>query len=361
MKNTILLILLLLAQLQDALVLVHDSLAQVQDSLTQVHDTIAQPHDSVAVAFWNMENFFDPFVDSTRSYNEFTEEGGQHWNKTRFYQKRNNIYKAILAFSHNQAIGIMGVCEVENEYVLNAVFGLTPLKRFNYRWVLYEGPDRRGIDPAIVYSIDHFQLIHSQAIPYRNHNDTTMVSRDILYAKFFDYRGDTLHCFVNHWPSKYRGELETVEARNCAAAILRRQVDSIVNSVPDAKIVMMGDFNDTPDAPCISQVLGAKGVDEMESDDLLCDLFANPHRLGFKGTLKYQSSWMVFDQIIVTRSLLESPTLHCDPNDARIVHDDMLLTDDPTYHGKKLNRTYVGPKYYGGFSDHLPVLLLLRY
>ena len=319
--------------------------------------------DSVLVAFWNMENFFDPFVDTTRAYNDFTEEGPQHWTTARFYQKRNNIYKAIVGFSRNQAIGIMGVCEVENEFVLNAVFGLTPLKRFNYRWVHYEGPDRRGIDPAIVYSLDRFQLLHSEAIPYRNPDEPSMVSRDILYAKFFDYRSDTLHCFVNHWPSKYRGELETVGARNSAAAIVRRMVDSIVEAVPDAKIVIMGDFNDTPNAPCISQVLGAKDPCVKGSEDLLCNLFADPAKLGFKGTLKYQESWMVFDQIIVSRPLLEadSASLHCRPDDAHIVHDEMLLTDDLTYHGLKLNRTYVGPKYFGGFSDHLPVVLLLRY
>lgn len=330
-------------------------------SILMILFLLTQLPDSVMVAFWNMENFFDPFVDSTRTYNEFTEEGGQHWTTSRFYQKRNNIYKAILAFSNNQAIGVMGVCEVENEFVLNAVFGLTPLKKFNYRWVHYEGPDRRGIDPAIIYSLDRFQLLHSEAIPYRNSEDTMMVSRDILYAKFFDYRNDTLHCFVNHWPSKYRGELETVDARNCAAAILRHKVDSIVDIVPDAKIVIMGDFNDTPDAPCLCQVLGAKGIAESGNNSLLYNLFAQPNTLGFKGTLKYQDSWMVFDQIIVTRSLLEDTALHCEPKDAHIVHDDMLLTDDPTYHGKKLNRTYVGPKYFGGFSDHLPVVLLLRY
>ena len=317
--------------------------------------------DSVMLAFWNLENFFDPFVDSTLSYNEFTENGSQHWTLPRFYQKRNNIYKAILAFSQNQPIGIMGVCEVENEFVLNAIFGLTPLQRFHYRWVHYEGPDRRGIDPAVIYSLDRFQLIHSEAIPYHNPKDAKMVSRDILYAKFFDYRADTLHCFVNHWPSKYRGELETVEARNAAAAIVRRKVDSIVTVVPEAKIVIMGDFNDTPEASCISEVLGAKGLGETKHDSLLVNLFVKPNELGFEGTLKYQESWMVFDQIMVTRSLLSDTLLHCNPSDARIIHEEVLLVDDDTYHGKKLNRTYVGPKYFGGFSDHLPVVLLLRY
>lgn len=322
---------------------------------------LSPPPDSVKVAFWNLENFFDPFVDSTRAYNEFTENGGQHWTKTRFYNKRNNIYKAILSFSGSQPIGIMGVCEVENEFVLNGVFAQTPLKRFNYRWVHYEGPDRRGIDPAIIYSKDKFQLLYSEAIPFYNPNDTAMVSRDILYAKFFDYRSDTLHCFVNHWPSKYRGELETVEARNCAAGIVRRKVDSIVTVIPDAKIIIMGDFNDTPESPCIREVLGAKHRSETTENDLLVNLFARAEDLGFKGTLKHQDSWSIIDQIIVTKSLINSELLHCTSSDAQIIHDPMLLTEDATYHGVKLNRTYLGPRYLGGFSDHLPVVLLLRY
>ena len=321
----------------------------------------AQLPDSVMVAFWNMENFFDPYVDSTRIYNEYTEQGGQHWTKSRFYKKRNNLYKAILSFSKNQPIGILGVCEVENELVLNALFAQTPLKRFNYRWVQYEGPDRRGIDPAIIYSKDRFQLLYSEAVAYRNPNDSGTVSRDILYAKFFDYRNDTIHCFVNHWPSKYRGELETVEARNCAAGIARNKVDSIIAIVPDAKIIMMGDFNDVPEAPCIKEVLGAKHLSETQEDDVLVNLFAKSGELGFKGTLKHQDTWMIFDQIIVSKSLINSKSLHCTSSDAKIIHDDFLLEEDPTYHGQKMNRTDLGPRYLGGFSDHLPVLLLLRY
>ena len=323
---------------------------------------LSSPPDSVTIAFWNMENFFDPFVDSTRSYNEYTENGAQHWTVSRFYHKRNNLYKAILAFSGNQPIGIMGMCEVENDYVLNALFGMTPLKRFNYRWVHYEGPDRRGIDPAIVYSKDCFQLVCSKAIPYRCPSEEGRVSRDILYAKFYDLRSDTLHCFVNHWPSKYSGELETVEARNCAAAIVRQQVDSITNAVPDAMIIIMGDFNDTPDAPCIHEVLGARSLSECCDNTVgLINLFANPDELGFKGTLKYRDTWMIFDQIIVSKSLITNDSNYCTSSNARIIHEDFLLQEDRTYHGQKLNRTYIGPKYNGGFSDHLPVVIQLRY
>lgn len=321
----------------------------------------AQPPDSIMVAFWNMENFYDPFVDSTKAYNEFTERGSQHWNKSRFYKKRNNLYKAILAFSQNKPIGIMGVCEVENEFCLHALFAQTPLKKHHYRWVHYEGPDRRGIDPAIIYSKDCFQLIYSEAIPYYDPQNDKAISRDILYAKFFDYRDDTIHCLVNHWPSKYRGELESEEARNCAARIVRRKVDSIVAIVPNAKIILMGDFNDTPDSPCIRDLLGAKPSFECHEEDLLVNLFAASNTLGFKGTLKHEESWMIFDQIIVSKSLINNKSLYCNSSDARIIHEDFLLMEDPTYHGQKLNRTYLGPRYLGGFSDHLPVAILLRY
>ena len=146
-------------------------------------------NEPVRVAFWNMENFFDPYVDSTKTYNAFTEDGMQHWTKTRFYRKRNNMYKAILAMSENHPLGILGMCEVENEYVLSALFEQTPLKKHNYRWVHYEGPDKRGIDPAIVYSLDHFMLVESAVIPYYNSEDTAYHSRDILSAKFISNDG----------------------------------------------------------------------------------------------------------------------------------------------------------------------------
>lgn len=335
-----------------------------------LHACLAQTpsYDTVMVAFWNLENFFDPFVDSTRAYNEYTENGQQHWTKRRFYQKRNNLYKAILAFSEAKPIGIMGVCEVENEYALHALFRQTPLKRFNYSWVHYEGPDRRGIDPAIIYSKDLFQLISSEAIPYRNPKEPRRVSRDILYAKFMDCHNDTIHCFVNHWPSKYSGELETVEARNCAASILRHKVDSLIAEYKrwnmwgqGPHILIMGDFNDTPEAPCIQQVLEARSRFKTKDTDYLVNLFAEPAELGFPGTLKYQESWMIFDQIIISKSLIDNDSSMITYSDARIVCEPFLLEDDKTYHGQKLHRTYLGPKYVGGFSDHLPVLIRLRY
>lgn len=316
--------------------------------------------ETIRVAFWNMENFFDPFVDSTKAYNAFTEDGMQHWTKSRFYKKRNNMYKAILAMSENRPMGIIGMCEVENEYVLSAIFDQTPLKKHNYRFVHYEGPDKRGIDPAIVYSLDHFQLVESAVFPYYNPEDTAYHSRDILYAKFIGKQNDTLHIFVNHWPSRYSGELETVGSRSCSAAILRAKVDSIVAAAPEGyqpKVIMMGDLNDCPTDPSVYDVLRARHSSEMEPDCFF-NLFGKKDGLGFEGTLKHQTDWQIFDQIIVTEGVMnDREGLHYQEGSARIFHADFMLEDDEVYHGKKLFRTYIGPRYFGGFSDHLPVYI----
>ena len=328
---------------------------------------------SIRVAFWNLENFFDPFVDSTLSYNDFTEEGGQHWTKSRYYRKRNNLYKTLVALSENHPLGIMGVCEVENDYVLTSLLAHTPLKKHHYRWVHYDGPDRRGIDPAIIYSLDHFRLVESSVTPYINIDAPDYRSRDILYAKFVPAQSpeldegqaliaDTLHVFVNHWPSRYSGELETEDARACAAALLRAKVDSILAAAPEGvlpKIIIMGDMNDGPDAASVHDVLRARSLDEWE-EGCLVNLMAKDNVLGFEGTLKYQGSWQTLDQIIVSDGLMQDREgLHYREGSVRIFHPDFLLEDDATYHGKKPYRTYVGPRYVGGFSDHLPVQMEL--
>jgi len=319
----------------------------------------AQNVDNLRVAFWNFENFFDPFVDSTRVYNEFTESGSQHWTKSRFYKKRNNIYKCVLSMSGNKPLAVLGIAEVENRYVLDAVFSQTPLKNHNYRIIHYESDDRRGIDVAMVYCIDKLQLVYSEPIKISNPENRNFKSRDILYAKFSDRRGDTLHVFVNHWPSRYGGEVETIELRSLAANTLKHKVDSLCfgkNNIP--KIVIMGDFNDTPDDPSIKDKLGARSLNEASKQETLVNLFTDTRQLGFEGTLKHQFHWQIFDQIIVSKSLIDNKShLHYKNKSATIFHADFLFEPDETNGGMKLFRTYIGPKYIGGFSDHLPVFI----
>ena len=313
-------------------------------------EAVAQEKGDFRVAFWNFENFFDPFVDSTRVYNEFTENGSQHWTKSRFYKKRNNMYKAILAISGNEPLAVLGIAEVENQYVLNMLFNQTPLKTHNYRIVHYEGDDKRGIDVALVYCIDKLQLVYTEPVKVKNPKNRKYKTRDILYAKFYDRRGDTLHVFVNHWPSRYGGERETIKLRSLAANTLKHKVDSLVflhQTIP--KVIIMGDFNDTPEDPSIKDIL---------CYDVLVNLFADGNKLGFEGTLKHQYTWQIFDQIIVTNSLINNDKgLVYRRNSAAIFHGDFLFEKDESFGGVKLFRTYVGPKYFGGYSDHLPVYI----
>lgn len=319
----------------------------------------AQEVESLRVGFWNLENFFDPYVDSTKAYNEFTPEGSQRWSVSRFYRKRNNVYKSILAMSERRPMAILGVCEVENEYVLNMVLNKTPLSRYNYSYVHFDSPDRRGIDCAIVYSIDKLKLISSKAIKLTHPDNPDYRSRDIVYGKFSDRKGDTIHVFVNHWPSRYGGEMETIPLRAMAARLMLSQVDSIAKvSATEPKIIIMGDLNDCPTDPSVSDVLNAK---PQGSGAFLVNLFYNTIGLGFDGTIKHQAEWTTFDQIIVSEPLIsDTANLHYKQSSARIFAPTFMLTDDKDYGGKKIFRTYIGPKYFGGFSDHLPVYIDLE-
>ncbi|MGN0033424.1 MAG: hypothetical protein ACI358_06600 [Candidatus Limimorpha sp.] len=327
----------------------------------------AQEKRELRVAFWNFENFFDPFTDSTRTYNEFTENGGQHWTKYRFYRKRNNLYKTLIALSsdkkqdYDNVLSILGIAEVENRYSLESLFYHTPLSRHRYKIVHYEGDDFRGIDVALVYCIDDVQLVYSEVIKLRHPTNKNYKSRDILYTKFSDWENDTIHCFVNHWPSRYGGEMETIEVRSIAAKTLRHKIDSLFTySNTSPKIIIMGDFNDTPSDASISEVLMAKARLPAEGNGII-NLFAVSDDLGFEGTLKHQFNWQIFDQIMISGALMNGEGLRYKNGSATIFHDDFLFQPDDTYGGTKLYRTYVGPQYFGGFSDHLPVYIDLYY
>ena len=119
----------------------------------------------------------------------------------------------------------------------------------------------------------------------------------------------------------------------------------------------MGDLNDCPTDPSVYDVLRARHPSEME-EECLVNLFGKSDGLGFEGTLKHQADWQIFDQIIVTPAVMDDREgLHYQEGSVRIFHADFMLEDDEVYHGKKLFRTYIGPRYFGGFSDHLPVFI----
>ena len=311
---------------------------------------------SVRAAFYNCENFFDTYDDSLTRDDEFTPEGARHWDNRRFYRKVNHTFKVILALGNPEPPALVGLCEIENRFVLNKLVYETPLKQFGYRIIQFESPDRRGIDVALLYRKDIFEPLYSEPVPVRFPFDTASRTRDILYVKGVLLNADTIHIFVNHWPSRYGGYLPTVPKRKQAAETLRNKTDSVLRANPHAAILIMGDFNDGPHDASFAEVLQAKNPVHADTLTNLYNLMLLKQKDWSYGSLKYREGWGKFDQIIVSGNLLrQDAPLHVAGNKAFIFHAPFLLEEDKIYLGQRLNRTYVGFKYHGGFSDHLPV------
>jgi hypothetical protein len=327
-------------------------------AFAQQPDDSGNPVKPFRTMFYNCENLFDIYDDSLTSDEEFLPEGERRWSNNRFYKKLQNTFKVILAVGEGEAPAIIGLCEIENRFVLEKLAFDTPLKNYDYRIIHHESPDRRGIDVGLLYRKTKFTPFCDEAINITFPFDTASKTRDILYIKGLLPNGDTLHVFVNHWPSRYGGFMPTLDKRNFAATILKNKTDSIVSDNSEALIVIMGDFNDGVSDESISKILQAKNPEEKSANDNLYNLMLVKQENWPDGTLKYRESWDVFDQLIVSGKLLDdSSKVHVSKAGAQIFHESFLLEPDETYLGQKTFRTYNGFKYSGGFSDHLPIFL----
>jgi hypothetical protein len=309
--------------------------------------------------FYNVENLFDTQNDPEKDDDEFLPEGSRHWTGTRFFQKINHISQVIMAAGEDNFPTVVGLCEIENQSVLESLLFRTQLGKLGYQIIHKESPDKRGIDVALLYRKTLFKPIIYEAIPVKNPNDNQFKTRDILYVKGI-MRTDTIHFFINHWPSKSGGIGATKPLRALAASTLRVKTDSLLNLNKQSNIVIMGDFNDSPSDVSIKEVLGAKSPDEIINSNSLYNL-ALPLAKKGKGTNKYNGKWSLIDQIIVSGNLINVGKLKPSAGSFQIFSPDFLLENDEANLGKKPFRTYSGFKYNGGFSDHLPVLIDLYF
>ncbi|MBN2480566.1 MAG: endonuclease [Bacteroidales bacterium] len=312
---------------------------------------------SYRIVFYNVENLFDIDDDSLTNDDEFTPGGGLHWTRTRYKNKLQSLSKVIVALGGWQPPDIIGLCEVENGSVLHDLCTNTPLSRFNYSIVHKDSDDARGIDVALLYNSETVRYIGSSFFSLTRQG---ILTRDILYFKAL-LKTDTCHFFVNHWPSRSAGQLESERLRVAAANLLRSLVDSVFNSGNlDSKVIIMGDFNDEPADISLSKMLRAHTVYEIAEPVELYNLASFPYK-NETGTIKYQGQWSVFDQFIVSGNLLiQGKGNKTGPDQFRIFDEDFLLTGDEQYNGSMPYRTYYGYRYQGGFSDHLPVYLDLQ-
>ena len=304
------------------------------------------------IMFYNVENLFHPEDDSLKKDEEFTPEGLRHWSFYRYHQKLNRIAQNIIAIGEWEPPAIVGLCEIENKRCLEDLIYLTPLKTFGYEIIHQESPDQRGIDVALLYRPDFFEPLATKFIPIVFPEDRHP-TRDILYVEGMANK-DTLHCFVNHWPSRYGGQLESAPKRNHAAQILKMCFDSIQSSNPAAAIIALGDFNDSPSDHSMADILMALADTTSITNDHLINLTGQFE--GKTGTNKYQHQWHVLDQCIVNQNLLDSTqALYTSFSQIHIFKPKWLLTDESDGFGQKPFRTYSGFKYIDGYSDHLPI------
>ncbi len=320
-------------------------------------DTTAKRGD-IRIMFYNCENFFDIYNDSVKLDDEFTPEGKKHWTFRRFLEKVSHISKVIVAIGGWQPPEIIGLCEIENRYVLNYLTQKGPLKKIGYKIIHYESPDRRGIDVGFLYLPNKFHPIMSKKIPVNFPPNMGKKTRDILYVKGTINNGDTLHIFVNHWPSRWGGMLETEPKRMFVAALLRKNVDSIFQTNPKAKIIIIGDLNDYPTNRSLLESLKAKGDFKNIKTNELYNLSYYLQEVKGKFSHKHQGEAGILDQIIVSGALLDTNnSVYTTKDDAHVFDAPFLREEDANYAGYKPFRTYIGYKYHGGFSDHFPVYL----
>ena len=295
--------------------------------------------DTLRVMFWNLENFFDNRNDSTSvSDAEFSSYGERHWSRKKFNTKCQAIAKGILwtAGEKGGLPDVIGVAEVENKRALQRLLYNTALHKLDYKIIHFESPDPRGIDVALLYRTSTLKRIRAKPCHLYGPDSTVLRTRDILLAEFERPGGTPVAFLVNHHPSKYGGASVSEARRAIAVGRLKQLADSL-QAAGIEYIVAMGDFNDTPANPVYKRL-----------EPTLRNLAEPLHRRGL-GTIKYDGAWELIDLFFV------SPKVQT--NGMEIVTIPFLQTADGGHAGRKPLRTYSGPRYIGGVSDHCPIWL----
>lgn len=314
----------------------------------------SKPDTTYRVMFYNVENLFDTEDDPETIDEEFLPEGDRFWNERKFNLKLNRIFQVITAAGEGNLPAVIGLCEIENRKVLELLLQNTLLGKMGYSIIQKESPDERGIDVAFLYRTDLFRPISYKAIPVEDQNDSDFKTRDILYIQGI-FVCDTLHFFINHWPSKYAGIVETKPLRALAAKTLKQELQIVLNS-NESKVIIMGDFNDSPFDESITKHLNAKtNFDSIQNNEIYNLAFPLAEK-GI-GSNKFHGKWELIDQIMVNGSLLQSKGIGTRVDLFKVFDHNFLKEKDTNYLGDKPFRTYIGFKYNNGFSDHFPVLL----
>ena len=319
--------------------------------------TTQKPKTKFIVMFYNLENLFDTIDNPLTKDDEYIPSGVKYWTPYRYKTKLQHIRQVICAVDYTNYPDIIGVCEVENKKVLEDLISRPPLKKAGYKIFHRESLDRRGIDNAVLYNPETFKILDTNILRINFKNDPEYHTRDIIYVKGIERKSkDTLHIFVNHWPSRYGGQVQTEDLRCAAAKKLKSTTDSILKINSSAKILCIGDFNDTPADMSMLEFLKAGTYYQNANTDSLYNIAYYLQYEKKLWTYAYRLEYDILDQVIVSGQLLKPDNLYINKDEVYpLKYDFMIKKDDLGY--EKPKRTYLGYKYEGGFSDHLPMII----
>lgn len=306
------------------------------------------------VVSYNVENLFDTVDDPKVPDEEFLPESEKKWNNERYQKKLDDLSKVISEINPQEMPEIVGLIEVENRAVLEDLIRTDAFKNHKYAIIHEESPDYRGIDVALIYRRDAFAEIMHETLPVLFPDDPQFKTRDILYV-VGKVRNETVHVFVNHWPSRIGGEDKTEPKRILAASVLKKRVDLLMKIDPKARIVIMGDMNDETGNKSLSEVLGAASPD---SGAKLVNLMMPDDAAGL-GTYFYSGNWNMLDNLIVSEQMITGKNIKVENSKGYIYSNEWMIFTNKKG-DKTPNRSYVGNKYVGGVSDHFPVYFRMR-
>ncbi|GAA4941367.1 endonuclease [Algibacter agarivorans] len=309
--------------------------------------------DLQTIAFYNLENLFDIHNDKHTNDNDFSPTSAKKWTPKRYDNKLRKLGFAVSNIGKKETgkhPAIIGLAEVENAKVIEDLIASKYLENCNYGYVHYDSLDERGIDVALLYDTNAFEVIYSETfiVHLTKDNGETDYTRDILLVSGL-LDGEHIHVIANHWSSRREGEKETEHKRFAAADKVIEIITNLNIEHTNPKIVVIGDFNDDPTSSSIKKLVISQ------------DLF-NPMEVLHtysRGTTTYNFKWNLFDQIIFSTNFFEATPDTLSFDKANIFDDDFLKLLKGKYKGKPF-RTYVGPKYKGGYSDHFPVYAVFK-
>ena len=311
------------------------------------------------VGNWNVENLYDTVDDpDLEGDDEFLPNNPTtRWDRVRYETKLDNLAQVISGMNKGRGPDILGIEEVENEEVIRDL--VDKLEGKSYGIVHADSPDPRGIDTALIFNRTHFSLLETHAYKVALKWDHT--TRDILHAVFEDRDEQRLHVFVNHWPSRGGGIATSEPNRFEAARTLALATDRLFRREPNARVVILGDFNDEPSNRSIRDVLDVEPYPSRSGTYVATNLYnlsapkSDKGQGSFSHSFDGETEWRMYDQIIVSGALLESADIEPD--------QDLFWIDKPTYMTEEHGQDKGAPvptfenqeDYQGGYSDHFPV------